>query len=236
MIQERFVEYEHEGVLLEGFLAYDDASANNPKVMIAHAWAGRSEFECDKARLLANAGYVGFAIDLFGKGVLGKSKEENAGLIAPFKEDRVLLQSRLLKCLETFKTIPEVDSSRIAVMGYCFGGLCALDMARAQADVKAAISFHGLLVPPGNTNGNKISAKVLVLNGAADPMVPSESVVALQDELTEAGADWQIHNYGNTMHSFTNPKANDPDFGAVYNEDADRRSWQSMSDFLEESL
>ena len=235
MIQERLVEYEHAGTLLEGFLAYDDAEvAARPAVMIVHAWAGRSEFECNKARALAELGYIGFAADVYGKGVLGSSKEENAGLIQPFLNDRALLQSRLTAALETLGSQPEVDSAQMAAMGFCFGGLCVLDIARVGTDIKGVVSFHGLFGAPENTTGVKIKARVLALHGHEDPMVPVDAVVALEKELTEAGADWQIHVYGNTLHAFTNPLANDPDFGTVYNEAADKRSWQTLLNFLEE--
>ena len=145
-----------------------------------------------------------------------------------------MLQARLKSALKAFGDLDEVDSKRIAAIGFCFGGLCALDMARSGADVQAVASFHGLFTPPGNTAGRKISARVLALHGNDDPMVPHAQVMAFADELTAAGADWQIHMYGRTMHAFTNPEANDPAFGTVYNETADRRSWQALDNFLEE--
>ena len=235
MIQERLVEYEHAGAQLEGFLAYDDVEVGaRPGVMVVHAWAGRSEFECDKARALAELGYVGFAADLYGKGVLGTSTEENAGLMQPFLQDRALLQSRLTTALETLKSLPEVDNDRIAAIGFCFGGLCVLDMARTGTDIKGVASFHGLFGAPGNTAGTKIKAKVLALHGHEDPMVPVDAVVELEKELTEAGADWQIYVYGNALHAFTNPAANNPELGAIYNRNADKRSWQALLNFLDE--
>jgi dienelactone hydrolase len=127
-----------------------------------------------------------------------------------------------------------VDEKRIAAIGFCFGGLCVLDLARSGADVNGVVSFHGLLGPPGNTDGNRITAKVLVTHGWDDPLAPQEVLVKLGHELTDAGADWQIHAYGNAMHAFTNPAANNPDFGIVYQADADRRSRESMRAFLDE--
>ena len=235
MIQERLIEYEHAGAGLEGFLACDDTlDGTRPAVMVVHAWAGRSEFECDKARALAELGYVGFAADLYGKGVLGTSVEENAGLMQPFLDDRALLQSRLTASLDILTSQPEVDGSRVAAIGYCFGGLCVLDLARTGTDISGVASFHGLFGAPGNTAGTKIKAKVLALHGHEDPMVPVDAVVALEKELTEAGADWQIHVYGNTLHAFTNPEANNPDLGAIYNKSAEKRSWQTLLNFLDE--
>ena len=235
MIVEELIEYEHNGTLLEGFLAYDDARKGaRPAVLISHAWGGRGEFECDKARELAGLGYAGFALDLFGKGVLGSGPEENSKLIEPFLKDRAMLQSRMTRSLETLCAQSVVDKDKVVAIGFCFGGLCVLDLARIGTDIRGVVSFHGLFANPGNTAGTGIKARVLVLHGHEDPMVPVDDVIALEKELTEAGADWQIHVYGRTMHAFTNPQANDPGFGAVYNADADRRSRQSLLNFLDE--
>ncbi|MEJ2761745.1 MAG: dienelactone hydrolase family protein [Gammaproteobacteria bacterium] len=237
MLVEQPIEYEHNGTLLEGFLAYDDEKQGpRPGVLISHAWGGRGEFECDKARTLAGMGYAAFALDLFGKGVLGSGPEENSKLIEPFMQDRAMLQSRMTRSLEIMCAQPSVDGNKVVAIGFCFGGLCVLDLARIGSDIRGVVSFHGLFAQPGNTQGTKIRARVLVLHGHEDPMVPVDDVIALEKELTEAGADWQIHVYGNTMHAFTNPQANDPGFGAVYNADADRRSWQSLQNFLDEVL
>jgi dienelactone hydrolase len=237
MIVDELIEYEHNGTLLEGFLAYDDARKGpRPAVLISHAWGGRGELECNKARDLAGLGYAGFALDLFGKGVLGSGPEENSKLIEPFLKDRAMLQSRMTLSLETLCAQSVVDKGKVAAIGFCFGGLCVLDLARTGTDIRGVVSFHGLFASPGNTAGTAIKAKVLVLHGHEDPMVPVDDVIALEKELTEADADWQIHVYGRTMHAFTNPQANDPGFGAVYNADADRRSWQSLLNFLDEVL
>ena len=152
----------------------------------------------------------------------------------PFLEDRALLQARMGAALETLRQRDEVDAERTAAIGYCFGGLCVLDLARTGSDIRGVVSLHGLFNSPGNTAGVKIRAKVLALHGHEDPMVPVDSVNALEAELTEARADWQIHVYGNAMHAFSNPNA--PDMGTVYNADADRRSWISTVGFLEELL
>lgn len=234
---EALIEYVHQGQVLEGFLCYDHTRPGPlPAVMISHAWAGRSGFECDKARALAALGYAGFALDLYGKGVLGTSVEENSGLMQPFLANRPMLQSRLAAALAALRNQPAVAPGRIAAMGFCFGGLCVLDLARTGADIRGVVSFHGLLGKPGNTAGQRITAKVLVLHGHDDPMCPVAEVNAFESEMTEACADWQIHVYGNTMHSFTNPQANDPGFGTVYDAAADRRSWVSLLNFLEEVL
>jgi dienelactone hydrolase len=127
-----------------------------------------------------------------------------------------------------------VDDSKIAAMGFCFGGLCVLDLARTGVDIKGVVSFHGLLGALANAKGNKIKAKILALHGRDDPMGLPEQVLAFQEEMTLAGADWQFVTYGHTVHAFTNPVANDPGFGTVYQADADRRSWQAMQNFFAE--
>lgn len=228
-------DYQDDAVQLEAFIAYDDAVAGRrPAVLINHAWRGRDAFVEQKAVRMAELGYVGFALDMYGKGVLGNSVEENAALMQPFIDDRTMLQKRIFAALSVVKELPWVDSGKIAAIGFCFGGLCVLDLARTGADIQGVVSFHGLLGAPENLTGTRIAAKLLVLHGHDDPMVPPEQVSALQEELTAAGADWQVHVYGHTMHAFTNPVANDPDFGTVYQADAERRSWNSMTAFLQE--
>lgn len=234
-IETRNIEFEIDGKTYEGVLALNSAqSGERPAVLVAHAWAGRSDFEVGKAKALAELGYAAFAIDLYGKGVLGTSAEENEALMTPLVSDRPMLQSRLLHIVDLVKGLPEVDSSKVAAAGFCFGGLCVLDIARTGAELNGVVSLHGLLGAPGNTEGNQIKASVLVLHGWDDPMAPPEHVETFAKEMNAAGADWQLHAYGGTMHSFTNPAANDPDFGTVYNADADKRSWQAMANFLEE--
>ena len=229
------VGYLDDEVLLEAFFAFDDSlSSRRAAVLINHTWAGRDDFVAEKAKKLAALGYVGFAVDMYGKGVLGSGPEENAQLMQPFMDNREMLQKRMKAALNAVKLLPWVDDSKIAAMGFCFGGLCSLDLARTGADLKGVVSFHGLLGSPDNTKGNAINAKILTLHGHDDPMVPPEQVLAFEQEMTKAGADWQLHTFGHTMHAFTNPVANDPDFGTVYQPDADRRSWLLMENFLTE--
>ena len=234
---EQFVEYQHDGISFEAYLALDGRNSRpRPAVMIAHTWQGRGEFVCDKARVLAGQGYAGFALDLYGDGVVGGSAEESAGLMQPLLDDRPLLHGRLLAALAALQTIDGIDNSKIAAVGYCFGGLCVLDLARLDAPIRGVVSLHGLLGPPPVKCADKIGPKVLVLHGNDDPMAPVEDVVALQRELKAAGADWQLHTYGNTLHSFTNPNANDRALGTMYDATADRRSWTSLINFLGEVL
>lgn len=234
-LQHRLIDYRDGDTVLEGRLAWDDRwSERRPGVLVSHTWAGRSAFEDGKADALARLGYAAFALDLYGKGVRGSGPEENAALMQPFLDDRAMLQQRLLVAVAALREQAEVDAASIAAIGFCFGGLCVLDIARSGADLAGVVSFHGLFGAPGNTAGNEVRARVLALHGWDDPMVPPEQAVALAAELTAMGADWQLHAYGNTMHAFTNPAANDPGKGTVYDEIADRRSWQAMTEFLNE--
>ncbi|TAL44416.1 MAG: dienelactone hydrolase family protein [Methylovulum sp.] len=229
------VAYLDNGVVLEAFFAFDDAfSDRRPAVLINHAWGGRDAFVTGKAEQLAELGYVGFALDMYGKGILGSTPDENAALMQPFMDDRALLQQRITAALAAVKLLPWVDETRIAAIGFCFGGLCVLDLARTGVAIKGVVSFHGLLGAPDNLKGQPIKAKVLAMHGHDDPMVPVEQVVAFEQEMTEAGADWQFLTFGHTMHAFTNPVANNPGFGTVYQADADRRSWLAMKNFLAE--
>jgi dienelactone hydrolase len=220
-----------------GYVTWDETiTGPRPGILISHAWAGLSEYECAKAREFADMGYVGFAVDNYGSGRLGANNDENAALMTPFIENRARLRKRLLAGLHAMKDLPLVDSARCAAMGYCFGGLCALDIARAGADVRGVISVHGLLRGTDDLKNEPIGAKVLVLHGAADPMVSDEECSAFVAEMNDANVDWQMHVYGRTLHAFTNPEADDVAFGVKYNADADRRSSQAMSNFFEEVL
>lgn len=234
-IETKLIEYADSDTVYEGLMAWDAArSGQRPAVLVSHAWRGRSEFENDKAVKLAELGYVGFALDVYGKGVLGSSPEENSALMQPLLDDRAGLQSRLKLAVEQVRAQEPVDRSRVAAIGFCFGGLCVLDLARCGTDLRGVISFHGLFSAPGNTAGNRVTAKVLALHGWDDPMATPDHVLALAEELTSMGADWQIHGYGRTVHAFTNPAANDRANGLQYDASADHRSWTSMTAFLEE--
>lgn len=229
------VNYLDGDVLLEGFFAFDDSiQGQRPVVLINHAWAGRDGFVEEKAKQIAELGYVGFAVDMYGKGILGTSKDQNAQLMQPFMENRQLIIQRMKAAFNTIRLMPWVDDKQIAAIGFCFGGLCVLDFARTGIDIKGVISFHGLLGAPNADGGTVIKAKVLAMHGYDDPMVPVAQVNVFQEEMALAGADWQFHSFGNTMHAFTNPVANDSDFGTVYQASADQRSWKLMVNFLNE--
>jgi len=228
------LEYKHAGSSLEAFIAWEKTHEKRPGVLIFHAWSGRDEFVLDKAKWLAQLGYVGIAVDLYGKGVLGRSVEENSKLMEPFIKDRKYLLDRMQVALKTAQNHAAVEGQKMAAIGFCFGGLCALDLARSGALLKGVVSLHGRLTAPEHSKKEKVHAKVLVLHGHDDPMVPPEQVLAFEKEMTGKGIDWQVHVYGRTQHAFTNPEANDPSMGTIYNPVAEKRAFQATENFLSE--
>ena len=226
------VKYQATDIELEGYIAYPDEE-KAPLVLIAHTWAGKDDFVHERAEDLAALGYVGFAVDMYGNGKVGSNTEENQSLMAPLLSDRNVLKDRITSALNFGKSLPGVDPNKVAAIGYCLGGLVVLDLARSGENFQGVVSFHGLLM--GSDISEKgIQAKILVLHGERDPMVPLDMVDAFQKEMTKAAADWQLHSYGGTYHAFTKPGANDPNLGTQYNKSASERSWKSMQNFFEE--
>lgn len=235
MIITKEIDYIDGETVCRGFLAYDDVFATPlPAVIIAHDWVGRSKSTCDKARELAAIGYVGFAIDMYGQAQLGKEKADRRALMAPLMQNRDQLIARITAAFDLLVQLPQVDKTRVAAIGYCFGGLCVLDLARSGADVKAVVCFHGLLSAPENMENKPINSRILILHGYDDPLVKPEQISQFAAEMNERKADWQVHMYGHTQHSFTNPEANDDEMGLHYNEQADHRSWETTLAFLNE--
>jgi dienelactone hydrolase len=188
-----------------------------------------------RARELARLGYVAFAIDMYGKGVRPKTQEEASAQATPFYKDRQMMRRRANAGLEVLRNNRLVDPKRIAAIGYCFGGGTALELARSGADIAGVVSFHGTLDTPNPDDAKRIKCKVLAQTGGSDPFVTKDKVNAFEDEMTKAGADWQLNVYGGAVHSFTNPDSgNDPSKGAAYNKEADQRSWEAMKQFFAE--
>lgn len=233
------VPYKSGDVQCEGFLAYDDDNtkfgAKRPAVLIAHQWLGLTSYEKTRAVQLASGGLVTFALDLYGKDNRPKNTEEAGKIAGSFKSNRPLWRQRANDALKVLQAQPNVDTTKIAAIGYCLGGGTALELARSGADVKGVVSFHGTLDTPTPEDAKNIKGKVLVLHGASDPLAPVSTVMGLSDEMTKAGVDFQIVLYGGAVHSFTQPSAgNDPSKGAAYNADADRRSFTAMQVFFDE--
>ena len=229
----RIVDYYDDLIECKGYLEIPESTHPVPLVLVAHTWKGRTDFEDQKVTALNDLGYAALSIDIYGGGVNGQSVEENRALIEPFVNNRELFRQRLISAVDFGKTLEGIDSSKIALIGFCFGGLAAIELARSGYDLSGCISFHGLL-NQSDAPLKKVNTKLLVLHGDKDPMVSSDQILALQDEMTESEADWQFISYGNTYRAFTNPAANDIEMGTVYNHDSDMRSWTAMSNFLEE--
>jgi dienelactone hydrolase len=233
MLRETVV-VQDSGMRCEGLLLRPAATATRPCVLIAPTIRGRSDFEEQRARALADEGYAALVMDLYGTGQqdepIARKRERMNALLA----DRPALSRRLQAWVQAARSLQGVEGGRLAAVGYCFGGLCVLDLARSGADIAGVASFHAVLKEPDAEATAPIRAKVLVLHGWDDPLAPPAAVLALAGELSAKGADWQIHAYGNTLHSFTNPAANNKEAGTLYDASANRRSWAAMTAFLAE--
>ncbi|WP_375387027.1 dienelactone hydrolase family protein [uncultured Amnibacterium sp.] len=231
------VDYEADGVRYRGYLARP-ATADGlvPGVLVVHDWLGVTDATRMRCDMLARLGYAAFAADAYTADVR-PSQQDASKVAGALYGDQATWRARLAAGLDRLLAEPSVDPGRVAAIGYCFGGSSVLQLARTGADLRAVVSFHGGLTTGPEGEAARIRAKVLVLTGGADPVVPDSAVVALQDELRAAPAvDWQVVTYSGALHAFTVPTANAPDFGAAYDERADRRSWTAMKDFFAEAL
>jgi dienelactone hydrolase len=235
-LKTEIVEYKEGDTVLEGYLAYDGSlTGKRPGVLVVHEWNGLGDYVKQRTDQLARLGYVAFAADIYGKAVRPKTPQESGAEAGKYKANRTLLRSRAKAGLEALKSNPNVDPARIAAIGYCFGGTTVLELARSGADVAGVVSFHGGLDTPAPGDAKNIRCKVLVLNGADDPHAPAEQVAAFQDEMRNAGVDWQVISFGGAVHGFTNPaNGNDNSKGVAYNAKADQRSWEAMKTFFAE--
>ena len=235
VIETADVDYTQDGTTLRGFVAVDSASAQRrPGVLLMHDWLGVGGYVQARSQMLARLGYVALAADIYGADQR-PSERDAAQVAGRFYADPALVRARAAAGLDQLRSHPLVDPDRIAVIGYCFGGFCALELARTGADLAGAVSFHGLLSTDSPQDAANIRAKVLVLSGAADPVVPDEQVRDFEDAMRSAPAvDWQLIRYSGAMHAFTQPEANAPDHGAAYQAAADRRSWAAMVAFFGE--
>lgn len=236
----RSVDYAHDGQSLRAQLTWDDDwTEPRPCVVVVHdAMRSDQGFEEERAAILTGEGYAGFALDVYGAGVQGRNEAEAGALMAPFMADRGFLQRRLRAGLVAAAELPEVDAARMAVIGYCFGGLCALDLARANAPVVGVASFHGLLAPPepplADPADAPIAPRVIAFHGWDDAWVPPDTVAPFAAEMTARDADWQLVAYGGTGHAFTNVRYDATGDGVGYSPRADARSWRALLDLLAE--
>jgi dienelactone hydrolase len=233
-MEKRSVLSSHDCVPLESFVASALGAGPRPAVLLFPNFLGLDHVDDENADRLVALGYTAFGCDLYGQGNRATTREEGFALMSPLSNDRPLLQARMTHLLEVARQQPEVDARRVAAIGFCFGGLCVLDLARTGADLRGVASFHGLFEPPPNIPAPKIKARVVAYHGWEDAIVPPDHVTMLGQELTAAGCDWQIHCYGGAVHGFTH--ARPPEEGIPFNALADKRSWKSVADFLEESF
>jgi dienelactone hydrolase len=237
----RSVDYAHAGTQLRGEFAWNDEwTKPRPCIVVIHdAMKSDQGFEEERAVTLAGLGFPAFALDVYGAGVNGRDEKDAQRLMAPFMADRRFLRDRLLCGLEAARALPEVDGDRMAAIGYCFGGLCALDLARANAPLAGVASFHGLLSAPDTPLGDPAEApilpSVLVLHGWDDSWVQPEALAPFADEMNARAADWQLTAFGRTGHAFTNMRyartAAGPD---GYSAIAAQRAWRIFLSFLAE--
>lgn len=234
VLKTQTIEYTAQGVPMEGYLAFDDANkAARPGILIVPDWMGVSQFAKDKADLLAKDGYVAFVVDVYGKGVRPKDNNEAGKLATHYKSDRSLFRTRMKAAFDEFSHHKEVNPQKIMVMGYCFGGTGALELARSGVNVVGTATFHGGLSSPTPQDANNIKGPVLVMHGADDPNVPPKEVEAFKKEMKDANVKLTFIAYPGAVHAFTNPAAgSDNSKGAAYNKDADEKSWQAFEKFL----
>jgi len=236
VLKTQMVEYKQGDVLLEGYLSYDDSfKGKRPGILVVHEWKGLNAYAQRRADMLARLGYVAFAADIYGKGIRPQTIAQAGAMAGKFKADRALLRARVNVALDVLKAPSNVDASRLAAIGYCFGGTAVLELARSGADVKGIVSFHGGLSTPTPQDAKNIKGKVLALHGAADPFVGADEVAGFEKEMKDAKVDYRLIKYPGAMHGFTNPdnKGIDPP-GALYNEAADKASWEEMQKFFKE--
>ena len=229
------VEYKQGDTTLEGYLAYDDSfPGKRPGVLIVHQWMGLTDYEENRAVMLANLGYVAFCADIYGKGIRPQNYKEAGAEATKYKTDRALLRLRVKAGLDELKQSHLADPQRVAAIGYCFGGTTVIELARSGAELNGIVSFHGGLDSPAPADGKNIKCKVLACHGADDPFEKPEDLAAFEKEMRDANVDWRLIKYGGAVHSFTQPMADGSLPGAKYNERADKRSWADMKNFLGE--
>jgi dienelactone hydrolase len=219
----------------QGTICFDDEILTpKPGILVAPTIRGHTNFEVEKAVELAKLGYVGFAIDMYGKETRTEVPEENRTLMNELNADRALLLQRILSALDVLKNHSQVNKTKLGGIGFCFGGKCVLDLVRSGAGIKGVATFHGVYDKPPISNDSPIKSSVLVLHGWEDPLGTPSQLIELAEELTEKKADWQILSFGNTGHSFTNPAANSPEQGLIFNKLSNERAWLAMKNFFEE--
>jgi dienelactone hydrolase len=230
------VDYQQGGQALQGWLVYDDAIKDpRPGIVVFPEWWGLTDYPKHRAEQLAKLGYVAFAADMYGKGIVTDDADEAGKLDHKVMSDNDLLRARAAAAMDQLKSNPRVDGKKIAAIGYCFGGTVALELARSGADLAGVVSFHGGLETPKPDDAKNIKGKILVCTGGDDAFIPPKQVAAFEDEMRKAGVNWQVIVYGGAHHAFTNPDADKHHIPNIaYDAQADQRSWVAMTAFFDE--
>jgi dienelactone hydrolase len=231
------VEYEAEGVKMKGWLAHDDAiKGKRPGVLVVPEWWGLNDYAKRRASMLAEAGYVALAVDMYGDGKTADNPKDAGALAGSVNKNPPLMRARFAAAEKFLNHQPLVKKNELAALGYCFGGGVVLNMARYGEPLKGVVSYHGVLATDVSVKPGSIKSKIRVFTGEADPIVPPEQVEAFKTEMAHAKADWQLVSYPGVKHTFTNPEADvyAAKFGLPlkYDAHADHSSWAHTLDFL----
>jgi len=236
-IQTKTVEYKAQDVIMKGYLAYEEGiKGKRPGVLVVHEWWGLNDYIRRRARMLAELGYVALALDMYGEGKQAMHPADAGKFSSELMQNFDVSRTRFLAAMDFLKQQALVDPTRIAAIGYCFGGGVVLNMARQGVDLKAVASFHGGLKAVKSAQPGEVKAKILVLNGADDKFIPQDQIEAFKQEMKTAGADFRFISYPGALHSFTNPEADENakkfNMAVAYNADADKKSWDELEKFL----
>ena len=235
-VQSKAVQYKHGDLTLQGHLAWDDSvEGKRPGVLVVHEWWGLNDYARHRAEQLAAMGYVAFALDMYGKGKVTEHPSEAGQWSTQVRENVDEWRARGMAGLEILRQHPLVDTTRLAAIGYCFGGATVLELAYAGTDLKGVVSFHGALPVAADDDAERIKAKILVCHGAVDAFIPEAQIQQFRGVLEKAGADYQMIYYAGARHSFTNPDADKRGIGGLkYDKNADGRSWRHMQNLFAE--
>ncbi len=238
-VQVEPVEYKSGNVILKGHIAYDDTKqGKRPGVLVVHEWWGLNDYALRRAKMLAELGYTGMAIDMYGDGKTTTHPADAQKFTQEVMSNADTAKARFLAAMEVLKRHKTVDPQRTAAIGYCFGGGVVLEMARQGVDLKGVASFHGSFGTKTPAKPGTVKAKVLILHGAADEFAAPGDIPKFEEEMKSAKVDYRILTYPNAKHSFTNPDADElgkkGNIPIQYNAEADKKSWEEMKKFLKE--
>ena len=235
------INYSDGDIKMKGYLAYDDSiKGKRPGVIVVHEWWGHNDYAKKRARMLAGLGYRALALDMYGNGLNASHPEDAGKFSGAVKANMAVAEKRFMAAYNLLQKQDNVVKDKMAAIGYCFGGGIVLEMARRGVDLDAVVSFHGSLGTKEKATKGKVKAKVLVLNGQADPFVKAESISNFKKEMKSAGVSFKFISYPGAKHAFTNPGADN--FGKkfkiplAYNAEADKKSWAEMKRFLEKTF